>query len=181
MRPFQKGSHAPMSDQPSHSHHPSSLHGATRLRVAAQADLPAISELERLSFVHAGERFGDRRVAYLIATPRARVMIAEAGEKVIGWICGFTWTRGREPWGRIYAVAVHPESRGRKIGPLLVHDMIRQLRQRGAGRIFLEVRPDNAPAIRLYVKFAFASCRLIANYYGPHIPAQRMARPDQPL
>jgi len=87
------------------------------------------------------------------------------------------WLRGREPWGRIYALAVHPDSRGQKVGLRLLGDMIRTLRDRGAGRIFLEVRVDNPAAIQLYQAVGFKTCRLLQDYYGPGLPGQRMELP----
>lgn len=148
---------------------------AVVLRGAAPVDVKAIDAIEGLSFVHAGERFGDRRVQYLVGSRRAIVTVAEVDGRVLGWVAGFAWLRGREPWGRVYALAVHPDSRGRKLGPLLMHQMIDALRRRGAGRIFLEVRPDNHVAVRLYEKLGFVKCQFLDHYYGPGKPAQRMA------
>jgi ribosomal-protein-alanine N-acetyltransferase len=145
------------------------------MRDAIIDDVAAIDEIERLSFVHAGERFGDRRVRYLIGSPRAIVTVAEVEGRVLGWAAAFAWLRGREPWGRIYALAVHPDARGRKLGPVLMHQMMDALRGRGAGRIFLEVRPDNHAAVRLYERLGFVKCRFLDHYYGPGKPAQRMA------
>jgi ribosomal-protein-alanine N-acetyltransferase len=156
--------------------HPQALTDVV-FRKAIPGDANAIGQIERASFLHAGERFGDRRVQYLIRSPRAVVMVAEAKEGIWGWIAGFAWVRGREPWGRVYALAVHPDARGRKLGALLLDQMIDALHQAGAGRIFLEVRPDNHAAIRLYEKAGFVTCQQLPNYYGPGRPAQRMARP----
>jgi ribosomal-protein-alanine N-acetyltransferase len=147
------------------------------LRKAVPGDAHAIGQIERASFLHAGERFGDRRVQYLIRSPRAMVVVAEGTEGVLGWIAGFAWLRGREPWGRVYALAVHPDAQGRKLGALLLQQMIDALHKAGAGRTFLEVRPDNYAAIRLYEKAGFVTCQQLPNYYGPGRPAQRMARP----
>jgi [ribosomal protein S18]-alanine N-acetyltransferase len=148
---------------------PASIH----LRPATLADLPGITIVEDLSFVHAGERFSHRRMRNLLSNPRATVTIAAAGETVLGWAAGLVWTRGK-PWGRVYALAVHPGARGNRLGPRLLQDMIDKLRARGSGRIFLEVRPDNEPAVKLYEKTGFAECRVLENYYGQGIPAQRM-------
>jgi ribosomal protein S18 acetylase RimI-like enzyme len=127
------------------------------LRRASIADLPGIAEVEQLSFVHAGERFSESRV--------------------LGWTAGLVWLRGREPWGRIYALAVHPHARGKRLGPRLLNQMIQSLRDRGARRIFLEVKVDNDLAIRLYQAVGFRPCRLLNHYYGPDLHAQRMALP----
>ena len=147
------------------------------LRTAVASDLSGITEVEQLSFVHAGERFNSKRVRYLIVNPRSIVTVAVQGQRVLGWAAGLVWLRGREPWGRIYALAVHPQSRGQRLGPRLLNDMIQSLRDAGAGRIFLEVRVDNHAAIRLYHSLGFQTCQLLHNYYGPDLPAQRMALP----
>jgi ribosomal protein S18 acetylase RimI-like enzyme len=151
-----------------------------QFRKATLSDLPGITEVEQLSFVHAGERFTHKRVHYLILNPRAMVTVAVHDNRVSGWAAGYVWRRGREPWGRIYALAVHPESRGHRLGMRLLGEMIRLLRKNGAGRIFLEVRVDNHPAVRLYQTVGFKTCRLLKDYYGPGLPAQRMALPAIP-
>ncbi len=143
------------------------------------ADLAGITAVEELSFVHAGERFDADRVAYLIINPRSVVTVAMQGDQLLGWAAGIVWLRGREPWGRIYALAVHPLARGQRLGQRLLHEMIESLRARGAGRIFLEVRTDNHPAIRLYESAGFRTCRLLHNYYGKGLPGQRMELPPK--
>jgi ribosomal-protein-alanine N-acetyltransferase len=158
-----------MSDTASHSSN-------VTLRPAVLGDVPAIMGIEAASFIHAGERFGERRVRYLISSPRALVTAAEADGRVLGWVVGFAWTRTREPWGRIYALAVDPSARGRRLGEKLLHQMIDALHAAGAQRIFLEVRPDNHAAVKLYKKAGFAQCRHLPNYYAPGIDAQRMVR-----
>jgi ribosomal-protein-alanine N-acetyltransferase len=145
-------------------------------RPATQADVPAIVVIERLSFVHAGERFGRRRIKYLITNPRAVVLVAEQDEKVLAWTAGFSWIRGKEPWGRVYALAVDPVARGRRLGEQLLTRMIQTLREQGARPIFLEVNPDNHIAVRLYERNGFTACRALPNYYGPERPAQRMVQ-----
>jgi ribosomal-protein-alanine N-acetyltransferase len=147
------------------------------IRRAVPGDLGGITEVENLSFVHAGERFDNSRVNYLVVNPRCIVIVAMQGERLLGWSSGIVWLRGKEPWGRIYALAVHPQARGKRLGPRLLKDMIQLLRDRGAGRVFLEVRVDNDSAIRLYHAAGFRPCRLLKNYYGPEIPAQRMELP----
>lgn len=143
------------------------------LRPATPADADAIDRIEQASFVHAGERFGRRRVGYLLGTHRAMVMVAEIEGRVVGWIVGMIGGK-QERWGRIYALAVDPDARGRKLGARLLKEMIAALRIHRAGRIFLEVRADNHPAIKLYERAGFVRCQTLANYYGPGLPALRM-------
>jgi ribosomal protein S18 acetylase RimI-like enzyme len=147
------------------------------LRRATLADIPAIIDIEQSSFVHAGERFGQPRLEYLVGSPRLMVTVAENDATILAWSAAFTWTRTKTPWGRIYAIAVHPQSRGQRLGPQLMEHMIDSLKSRGAAILFLEVRPDNHAAINLYKKYGFTTCRELANYYGHNLPAIRMSRP----
>jgi ribosomal-protein-alanine N-acetyltransferase len=147
------------------------------LRRAVASDLAGILEVEQLSFVHAGERFDRDRIKYLIINPRSIVTVVMRDQQLLGWAAGIVWLRGREPWGRVYALAVHPLARGQRLGLRLLTDMIDSLRARGAGRTFLEVRVDNDAAIRLYESVGFRTCRMLANYYGVNVGGQRMALP----
>jgi GNAT superfamily N-acetyltransferase len=50
---------------------------------------------------------------------------------------------------------VSEEQRGRGIGAVLVRDALRVAAGAGLGRLSLEVRPDNEPAMRLYRRLGF--------------------------
>jgi ribosomal protein S18 acetylase RimI-like enzyme len=149
---------------------------ALQLRLATRDDVPAIVVIERLSFVHAGERFARRRIRHLIHNPRAIVLVAEQDGKVLGWTAGFAWTRGKRPWGRVYALAVDPAARRQRLGQQLLTRIIQMLRDRGAEPVFLEVSTKNHIAIRLYARNGFATCRALPNYYGQEHSAQRMVQ-----
>jgi ribosomal-protein-alanine N-acetyltransferase len=149
---------------------------AILIRPAALADVVVIAALESRSFHRPGERFDQRRVRQLISHPRFVVEAAERNGAVLGWVAGFVWLRGRLPWGRVYAIAVDPQARGQKLGGRLMENMIGVLESRGATRVFLEVRPDNQAALRLYHRLGFVECRSLPNYYGQGLTAIRMVR-----
>jgi ribosomal-protein-alanine N-acetyltransferase len=140
------------------------------------ADVIAIAGLESRSFHRPGERFDQRRVQHLISHPRFVIDVAERNGTVVGWVAGFVWLRGVVPWGRIYAIAVDPQAQGQKLGRRLMEKMIALLESQGATRVFLEVRPDNQAALRLYHRLGFVECRSLPNYYGDGSPALRMVR-----
>jgi [ribosomal protein S18]-alanine N-acetyltransferase len=146
------------------------------LRPAVEADAHAIAEIECKSFAHAEERFELRRVRHLIRNPRIIVRVAEENGELLGWVAGFVWLRGKIPWGRVYAIAVDPKARGRKVGQQLMQNMIGILETRGAYQIFLEVSADNPTALRLYEKLGFRECRALPNFYGHGLAAVRMVR-----
>jgi ribosomal-protein-alanine N-acetyltransferase len=147
------------------------------VRPATQGDVPAIVEIERLSFVHAGEQFGQRKVDLLIRSTRAITLVAEADERIAGWAAGFNFASRANPHGRVYALAIHPDWRGLKLGENLLRHLIDDLHRAGPGPILLEVRPDNSQAIRLYEKLGFSPIGVLPNFYGPRLAAQRMRLP----
>lgn len=142
------------------------------IRPATLADAEAIDQIEQASFVHAGERFALRRIRYLLGTHRTIVRVAEIEGRMVGWVAGMLG--GKQRWGRIYGLAVHPDARGRKLGARLLKEMIAILRSHQAGRIFLEVRAGNHSAIKLYERAGFVPCETLPNYYGQGISGMRM-------
>lgn len=145
-----------------------------RLRRATVDDVPAIGVIEEVAFAHEAERFSTGKVRYLAQSPRAIVLVAELAGEIAGWAAGFAWTRSPRPWGRIFALAVNPKVHGRKLGEHLLRRLMDELRERGAQRFVLEVRPDNAAAIRLYRRVGFTPCVLLPNFYAPGLDARRM-------
>ena len=156
---------------------PKSEHQVIRLRPATDRDVAAILELEIASFARVEERFNRRRVQDLIKNPRAIALVAESKGKVPGWAVGLLRSHKESNSGRIYAVAVHPDARGKRIGQRLVGRIIHSLVMRGAGRIYLEVHADNRGAINLYRKLGFIVQGYLADYYGPGHHGLRMMRP----
>ena len=144
------------------------------IRAADARDAAAIEAIERASFARQDERFSLRRILFLMRNQRSGVLVAERDRTVVGWAAGFVWLRGQIPWGRVYAVATDGQARGAGVGRRLTERVIEMLAARGAERMFLEVRPDNAAAIALYRKLGFQECRALPDYYGRGVPAVRM-------
>jgi ribosomal protein S18 acetylase RimI-like enzyme len=151
-------------------------------RKAHSGDVEAIERIEHRSFGEA-ERFHRRQIAALAANPRAIVLIAQddAG-KHLGW--GAALVRRHRAAsgkpavcsGRIYSVAVDPDGRGMGVGQKLMTEMLDWLRDRGAKRVYLEVRTDNVAAIALYRKLGFVEVGRIDHYYATGLHALRMMR-----
>lgn len=151
------------------------------IRIASSADLAAIESIEQSSFDHAAERFEVKHIRRLIHSSRSITLVAELHGKIIGWAAGFRWEGGVEPWGRIYALAVAPPGQGRGVGAQLLREMIARLSEGAPRRLFLEVRPDNHAALRLYRRFGFVHCRMLPNFYAPGRNAVRMTRPPNAI
>lgn len=82
-----------------------------------------------------------------------RGALSVAGDKLSVW---FSW-RSRVPGcrSRILSVAVDPGWQGHGVGSELLRVALSRLRARGCECVGLEVRPDNAPALRLYQRAGF--------------------------
>jgi [ribosomal protein S18]-alanine N-acetyltransferase len=75
-------------------------------------------------------------------------------------------------------IAVAEPFRGLGIGALLVETALLRAERRGAREIFLEVRPSNGPALRLYRRFGFREAGRRPDYYSkPVEDALVMRRP----
>lgn len=62
-------------------------------------------------------------------------------------------------------ICVCPDWQGRGLGRKLLSHVLRQAERLGAGQIFLEVRPSNHAALRLYREMAFSEIGRRKGYY----------------
>jgi GNAT superfamily N-acetyltransferase len=69
---------------------------------------------------------------------------------------GYSWTRRFDHAAYVFNVVVAPEQRGRGAGRALMAAIAEHARASGAVRWSLNVKVDNAPAIRLYERFGLA-------------------------
>ena len=91
----------------------------------------------------------------------AVVVVEEPGGEVAGYaIC---WTVGQE--SHLLNIAVRPDARGRGIGRALLMECLRRGAHAGASRIYLEVRPSNQQAIRMYRREGFRFVGIREGYY----------------
>lgn len=132
--------------------------GDAIVRKAAEADLDAIYEIERVSFKD------PYPIGYLKALHSLNPQtfhIAERGGTPVGYIVA-TEDRGR---GHILAIAVHPAERRKRVGKRLVAESLKDLRSRGVKTVRLEVRRSNVEAQRFYEELGFQYAYAIEGYY----------------
>lgn len=144
---------------------------------ATPATLRELVALESRCFRHPGERFHRRQIHRLLGNPRAVVRFARAGGVLAGWAVGLLRRTGpRRCAGRLYALAVHPDFRGRGLGARLAQCILAQLRRRGARALSLEVRLPNPAAQGLYRRLGFRPAGRLPDYYGPGLHGLRMRK-----
>ena len=78
---------------------------------------------------------------------------------------GFLLGRAVAGEAELLTLAVAPEARRRGLAHRLVARFLYQAQLRGAGRAFLEVKADNAPAIALYESAGFTPAGRRRAYY----------------
>ncbi len=121
----------------------------TRLRLASDADIPAVVAVDRAAFTPhwwRSETTVHRRTA-----ASSHFVVA----KVAGEVVGYAEGELRFPAAHLNRIAVHPAHQGRSIGALLLHDALRAFWRRGAERVTLNTQTDNCCSQRLYRRFGF--------------------------
>lgn len=122
-------------------------------------DVEEVWEIEKLSFRSpwSKESFENE----MNANDRAKYVVAVLGDTVIGY--GGMWFIIDE--AHITNIAVHPDYRQRKVGEMIVKEMVRTAEEYGINSLTLEVRVTNTNAINLYHKMGFVDYGIRKGYY----------------
>lgn len=117
-----------------------------RIRTATLADVSALVDLEARAF--AGDRITRRAFVHLLT--RANAVVLAAVDDTAAF-CGSAVVLFRKGSlrARLYSIAVVPERKGKGLGAMLLADVERVARGRGAKIVGLEVRVD-APATQAF-------------------------------
>lgn len=142
------------------------------IRRASGADLQAVEALENATF--SLDRLSRRSLRYFVTTPTATVLLAETGGVLEGYcLAAF---RKNSRIARLYSIAIAAHAAGKGLGRVLLGACEAEARARGALVMRLEVRPDNAAAIRLYQAMAYVQFGRIEDYYEDDTPALRFEK-----
>lgn len=128
------------------------------IRRANGGDLAAIMAIERSAFP---TPWPESAFLHEFANDVAVLKVGVAGGEVVGYYD--LWAAGGE--AHLLNIAVAKESRGRGWGRLLLNDSLDEARKAEAVRLFLEVRPSNLIAVRMYEEVGFKPVRRRKRYY----------------
>lgn len=117
-----------------------------------------ILDIENLSFPSPWSR---KSFLEEIRNPISRFRGVLAEEVLQGYIC--FWVFANE--NQLINIAVHPQKREQGLGHYLLTKMIEESISMGIKKIWLEVRPSNQKAKRLYRGFKFAEVGRRPRYY----------------
>jgi ribosomal-protein-alanine N-acetyltransferase len=135
------------------------MNGVECLRAlrAIQPDVPAVMQIENASYPFPWSEgiFRDcLRVGYVCC-------VVEIDDILMGY--GVMSTGAGE--AHILNLCIAEAFRGRGLGGQLLEHLMEFARSLGVGEMFLEVRPSNTPAIRLYQSLGFTQIGIRRGYY----------------
>src|SRR5215210_3899880 len=131
------------------------------VRVANASDLERLTEIEASAFQT--DRLTPKRLRALIGSPSASFLVASSDERLVGY--ALVLTRRDSSAARLYSLAVDPGFARTGIGAVLLGAAEAAARARGANALRLEVRGDNAGAIRFYEKRGYGARGRREDYY----------------
>jgi ribosomal protein S18 acetylase RimI-like enzyme len=140
-----------------------------RIRRANLADLPTLVALEQQAFTT--DHLSRRQYRHHLQSDSARVLAAVDASGLLGKAVVFF--RKNTAVARLYSIAVAHTARGRGVGEALLSAAERAVRARGYKSLRLEVRQDNAGAIRLYERLGYHRFGAYAEFYEDGAPAWR--------
>lgn len=137
-----------------------------QLRRATPDDLDAIMVIESSEFANDAWS-SDMMAAEIVDNHGYYVVAHPVGEPT--QVTAYAGLRAPFHSGQadIQTIAVAPDARRHGIGRALMHALMVEARDRGAGELFLEVRDDNPAAQRLYDSLGFERIAVRPNYYQP--------------
>lgn len=133
-----------------------------RLRIEPMtvADIPAVHEIERLSFPVPWPAYAFRQE--LETNRLARYLVVRSGDRTVAY--GGIWLMVDE--AHVTTFAVLPDWRRKGVGARLMLALVDLSREVGAHVITLEVRLSNIPARTLYQRFGFRPVGVRPRYYS---------------
>jgi len=136
------------------------------LRLATEADLAKIMQLENASF--ATDAWPEESMRFELTAPHTSYFVAfdtSEEQNLIGY-GGLAKLQG-SPQADIQTIAISQESRGKGFGKKLLERLIEEAVNQQAQEIFLEVRADNEVAQNLYLALGFEHIDTRKRYYQP--------------
>jgi ribosomal-protein-alanine N-acetyltransferase len=143
------------------------------LRLARLADAEAISSMTS-EYIEAGlkARYSPLRIGRLIADRETIVLVADGDARP----AGFSVMSFGEERAHLALIAVRPGRRRAGVGRSMMDWLTESALTAGIASIHLELRADNAPALRFYQRLGFSETVVVPGYYDGRIDALRMVR-----
>lgn len=145
------------------------MSAAPRIRRATPADLDALVALEQAAFTT--DHLSRRQYRRHLHGASALVLAASVHSQLCGKAVVFF--RRNSDIARLYSIAVAESARGRGLGERLLQAAEAASRRHGARCMRLEVRQDNAAAMRLYERQGYRRFGAYPGFYEDGADAWR--------
>jgi ribosomal protein S18 acetylase RimI-like enzyme len=143
------------------------------VRRAELSDLDDLVALEDATFD--SDRMSRAQYRRHLDSASAGVLVASANHRRFLGTAVVFYRKGSRV-ARLYSLASRPEARGKGVGSALLATVEQAARQRGCRELRLEVRIDNASAIRLYERLGYHRLGRIAGFYEDGADAWRYGK-----
>ncbi len=141
-----------------------------RVRRADNTDLDDLIALEQRSFD--SDRLSRAQYRRHLDSASALILVASANHRHFLGTAVLFFRKGSTV-ARLYSLATQPAARGKGVGSSLLQAAIRAATDRHCRALRLEVRTDNATAIRLYEQLEFQRIGRLPQYYQDGMDAWR--------
>ncbi len=139
------------------------------IRPATLDDLDALVAIETRCFDI--DRLSRRSFRHLLTRGQAVTLVSEQDQKLSGY--GMVLFNAGTSLGRLYSFAIDPGRQRQGLGHRLLEACEKNALARECVTLRLEVRPDNAAAIRLYEAHGYRRFGVLEDYYEDHVEALR--------
>lgn len=130
------------------------------VRKCKYEDILSVSEIEKECFK--GEAWSYGTLASAFENPSYIMLVAEEGDEIIGYGC---ITCAMESCDLENVVVAEAYRRG-GVGSAILTELISAANERGAEKMFLEVRVSNSAAMKMYLNFGFSGVYARTRYYS---------------
>lgn len=152
---------------------PTPATAAVRVRRAELSDLDDLVALEEATFD--SDRLSRAQYRRHLDSDSAQVLVASANHRRFLGTAVVFFRKGSRV-ARLYSIASKPEARGKGVGSALIDAAEAAARARHCHALRLEVRTDNASAIRLYERLGYKRLERLPRYYEDGADAWRYER-----
>ncbi len=135
-----------------------------KIETASIRLLDKLYEIEEQCFDQ--EAFSKRQIGYLLLDYNAIALVAKVNNEVTGFIIVQVEIENNTVFGHIITLNVAPTYRRKGIASKMLREIEEILRQKSINECHLEVREDNAAALKLYQNSGYQKIGRLEKYYG---------------
>ena len=121
-------------------------------------EIPYIAQMETDTF---SDGWSEKSLQESFEQEHVKMFVYEEQNRITGYVVFY----GGMDEGDLVRIAVLPQGRRKGIGSALLCELWKYCKEQNIGRVLLEVRESNSPAIALYEKQGFTVIAERKNYY----------------